>query len=263
MDIIDYKIAIPSYKREDTFGKKTLAYLKECNVPMEKIYLFVADEDEYNSYIKYQQMGINLIIGEHTLCNQRNFITRYFKEGDFILCMDDDIDAIYKKIDDKKYEKLLDIDSMCEQGFSSCIENGTKLWGIGAVLNSLFMSHKVSNDLKYIVGCTWGYIVDHSKELTITLEDKEDYERTLLYYDKFKSVVRLNFYAPKTNYYKEKGGMQETRTPQRVTESAYNLLERFPNYCKLNTAKKSKNTEIRLYHNPKKDLDINQTSLFS
>lgn len=252
---MNYKIVIPTYKRVDTLKVKTLAYLKQCNVPNSNIWLFVANEDEYNAYYeKFGELGYNIVVGVPTLMGQRNFITNYFNEGEYLLNIDDDIDAIYIKISDTQYEPFYDLDRICSEGFAECVNNKTKLWGINAVLNSLFMKFKVSTDLKYIVGCFWGQIVDHSVDLTISLEDKEDFERTLLYYDKYKSVVRLNYFAPKTNYYKEKGGMQETRTPERVTRSAYNLLERFPRYCKLNTAKKSGNTEIRLYHNPKKDV---------
>lgn len=263
MDSLEYKIAIPSYKRAETIGKKTLAYLKECNILMENVYVFVADADEFEAYKHHQALGLNVVIGTHTLCGQRNFISRFFRTDDKVVCIDDDIEGIYIKLSDKKFEKTFDLDTCIKLGFTECIKSNTKLWGINAVLNALFMKDSVSDNLKYIVGCFWGYIVDKSPELAITLEDKEDFERTLLFYHKFNAVVRLNMYAPKTNYYKEQGGMQETRTPERVTSSAYNLLERFPQYCTLNTTKKSENTEIRLYHNRKAaDAGKAQTSLF-
>ena len=52
--------------------------------------------------------------------------------------------------------------------------------------------------------------------------------------------------APKTKYYDEDGGMQVTRTEKRVTASALTLIKRHPNYCSLNTKKKSNHTEIKL-----------------
>jgi hypothetical protein len=248
------KIAIPSYKRASTIRIKTLQYLLECGVNMADVYIFVANDKEFESY-KYlvADLGVNLIAGVPTLCAQRNFITNYFKEGEEVACLDDDVEGIYLKIDDKKTVKELNFAGMCKEGFLLCNKHNTKLWGIGAVLNPFFLKFDHSIDLKYIVGCFWGYIVD--KTLVISLEDKEDFERTILAYHKYGAVVRLNKYAPKTNYYKEAGGMQETRTAQRVTDSANILLQRWPQYCVLNTGKKSNHTEIRLRHdktfNPK------------
>ena len=47
----DYVIAIPSYKRADTLNKKTLNILKKTDIQLkEKVYIFVADEDEYELY---------------------------------------------------------------------------------------------------------------------------------------------------------------------------------------------------------------------
>lgn len=261
MDSLGFKIAIPSYKRSKTIGEKTLQYLQDCQIDMAKVYIFVADAIEYEDYKHYiDDLGLNIVIGVPTLCGQRNFITNYFEEGDYILNMDDDLEGIYIKIDDKKYEKTFDLNVICNEGFTLCKTHYTKLWGIGAVLNALFMNLSSSMNLKYIVGCFWGYIIDKRPTLTITLEDKEDFERTILYYQEFGTVARLNRFAPKTNYYKEQGGMQETRTAQRVTDSAYYLAHKYPQYCKINTSKKSENTEVRLFHD--KSFNKQQTSLF-
>ena len=73
----------------------------------------------------------------------------------------------------------------------------------------------------------------------------------MLYFDKYKKVIRLNMLAPKTNYYDEEGGMQVTRTEERITASALTLIKRYPNYCTLNTNKKSSHTEIKLNNRAK------------
>ena len=43
---MDYKIAIPSYKRAVTIQNKTLKLLNEHNIDKNKITIFVADEEE-------------------------------------------------------------------------------------------------------------------------------------------------------------------------------------------------------------------------
>ena len=49
---MDYKIAIPSYKRAETIKKKTLKLLSNYNIDPERIKVFVADKKEYNEYKK-------------------------------------------------------------------------------------------------------------------------------------------------------------------------------------------------------------------
>ena len=52
VDIIDYKIAIPSYKRPEVIKQKTLRVLNEYKIPKERITIFVADEEENQVYKK-------------------------------------------------------------------------------------------------------------------------------------------------------------------------------------------------------------------
>lgn len=243
-----YKIAIPSYRRPATIREKTLQYLMDCGANMRNVYIFVANPAEYKDYVHLSEYGVNVVIGAETLRGQRNFIQHYFAEGERVLNIDDDVEGVYVKLSDKKYEKELQLTNLVRTGFEACAAFGTKLWGISAVLNPLFMQHKITSDLKYIVGCFWGCIIDHSPELSVSLEDKEDFERTILYYKKFGSVIRLNHLAPKTSYYSESGGMQVTRTEQRVTESAMYLAKKYPSLCRLNLTKKSGHAEIRLHH---------------
>jgi hypothetical protein len=243
---MEWRIAIPSYKRAETIRKKTLKYLLEdCLISKEKIDVFVADEEELKDYSYLKDEGIRVIVGLPTLKAQRNFITSYYDSGKFILNMDDDIEGIYQKMDDKSYVLLKRLDKLIELGFNNCIKHKTKLWGINAVLNPFFMKENVSTNLKYIVGCFWGQIIDKNPDLSITLEDKEDYERTIKYFDTFGKLVRLNWIAPKTNYYGESGGMQETRTEKRVTDSAVYLATKYPQYCSMNP-NKIDHSEIKL-----------------
>lgn len=246
---MEYKIAIPSFKRASTLRKKTLAYLEKCSVPQNKIYVFVADKQEHQCYAKeLANTEYNIIIGEHTLCAQRNFINQYFADGEYILNFDDDVDGLFvADFVGKKILPFIEIDALALVGYNLMQANKTKIYGVYPVANHFFMDENVTIDNRYIVGCFWGCIIDHDEQLKITLEDKEDFERTIKYFKKFGSVVRINSYCVKTNYYKEPGGMQETRTKQRVHDSAVFLVQNYPDYCKLNTAKKNKEfTEIKL-----------------
>lgn len=241
------RIAIPTYKRYETLNNKTLNYLiNVCKVDNNIIDVFVANEHEYSSYKKTDKFKVNYIIGEPTLKGQRNFIDFYYSENEQILQFDDDVQGVYKKLNNKKTEIFKDIISLSNLGFNECKKRNTKLWGICAVHNPFYMSNNVSYNLKYIEGAVFGQIITHDKSLSVSLEDKEDFERSIIYFNKYKCLVRFNGFAMETKFYTEAGGMQETRTENRVTQSALYLAKKWPQYCSINTKKKSKWTEIKL-----------------
>ena len=59
-------------------------------------------------------------------------------------------------------------------------------------------------------------------------------------------MVRFENISVKSGYYTEKGGMQETRTKDRVLASAKLLVKRYPDLCVLNLTKKSGYAEVKL-----------------
>ena len=106
----DYVIAIPSYKRADTLNKKTLNLLKKTDIQhKEKVYIFVADEDEYEIYkAKINPADYHsLIIGRHTLKAQRNFILEYFPLGTKIMNLDDDLYDLQSGFKNKETKEII------------------------------------------------------------------------------------------------------------------------------------------------------------
>lgn len=240
-----YKIVIPSYKREKTIIKKTLNTLHRHNINPKLIYIFVANKDEYNKYKKIIPTNLyyKIIIGKEGLAQQRNFIINYFQEGERILNIDDDIDEIYQ-LQGKKLIPCTNLHQLIKLGFKLCKKYKTKLLGIYPVQNSFFMDNSLHVGLYYIVGCLFWNINTHDKSLKIKFSEKEDFYRSIIYYKKFGKLLRFDNITIKTNYYTEKGGMQENRTEKRVTKYADYLVKKYPQYCTYNTARK-KHTEIK------------------
>ena len=101
---MSYKIAIPTYDRYDNF--KTIDFLKRNNVSIDMIDIFVANEEQLQLYKNSIGENYNFIVGVLGICNQRNFITDYYDEGQIIVSMDDDIeDLIPMILDAKKISK--------------------------------------------------------------------------------------------------------------------------------------------------------------
>ena len=245
----DYVVAIPSYKRAETLRDKTLSVLAEYKISSSKIYVFVADkeqEDLYRSVLKPGSYG-HMIVGVPGMANIRNFITRYFPVGKRIINMDDDIKGFLEFSSTARRHEipLRSLDSLIKKGFSESAKTGFRLWGIYPVANGFFMKEGATSDLKYIIGAFWG-ITNPGPILTVTIDDKEDYLRSLIMYVLDGGVLRFRDAAPITAYYKEAGGMQEERTKNRVTKSAEALHAAFPDLTKLNATKKSGYLELRL-----------------
>jgi len=244
---IDYVIAIPSYKRSNLLNRTTLKLLNDYKISPKIIYIFVANESEYNIYDAILEKGRynKIIVGVQGMGAIRNFITDYFPEGKMIFFMDDDIRGIVRFPDKKRIETVDDLNSKIKDGFSRLKQSGLGLFGFYPVDNPYFMlKDEIRLGLSYIVGCMYGVINDRS--LKVSLDDKEDYERSILSYLKYGSNLRYNWIAPTTNYYSEKGGMQEDRTYERIMRSAEFLAEKYPELCKIEMKKKSGYPEIRM-----------------
>ena len=241
-----YRIAIPSYKRSITIREKTLNYLlNTCGINAKIIDVFVANKKEYKNYKYLKKYNINIIIGKKLLHKQRNFIQNYYNEDDFIMQFDDDIDCL-KMLSNKKTKKLTQLNEIIQIGFNECLKHRTKIWGVGAVDNYFFMNNQISTNLKLCVGSCFGVIIDKDKSLSLKLEEKEDYERTIKHFLKFKKIVRLNMIATKTTYYKGLGGMVDNRTEEEQNKSAMYLCNKYPELIKINKNRKSKYLELKL-----------------
>ena len=74
--MVDYVIAIPSYKRAETLKSKTLSMLKSNKINSKKIHVFVANNEEKNIYestLDKNSYG-KIIVGIVGMKNIRNFI---------------------------------------------------------------------------------------------------------------------------------------------------------------------------------------------
>lgn len=248
---MNYRIAIPSYKRPKVVKEKSINYLiNNCKIEPKIIDVFVANKNEYEDYKYLKKIGVNVIIGIITLKEQRIFINNYYDDGDFIIQIDDDINYLTIK-KGKSTEQFNEIDKLIKIGFNECLKHRTKIFGITPTNNHFFMSNKISTNLKFINGGFFGIIIDKDKNLDSNVNEKEDYERTIKYFLKFKKVIRLNMFSLHTTYYKGEGGMVDGRTKEEQNKSALYLCKKYPDLIKINPHRKSKYLELRLIHSAK------------
>jgi len=243
----DWVIAIPSYRRAETLKEKTLALLKSYKVPPSRIHVFVANKEEYETYKNTLEANTygHMHIGIPGMAAIRNFITEFFPVGKAILNMDDDIKG-FLEYDSDKGKPLTNFCGKINNAFILAKKTGFRLFGFYPVANHFFMKDAPpTRDLRYVIGSVWG-IINPGKILTVTIDDKEDYLRSVMMYLLDGGVLRYTTIAPLSAYYKEPGGMQETRTMNRIEASAKAMVSAFPDLVTLNLTKKSGIPEVRL-----------------
>jgi len=241
----DYVIAVPSYCRAKTC-QKTLKLLQSNNL-LGKTTLFVV-ADNYEIYkdecTKAGLVPGNIVIGVIGLVAQRRFIYNHYPENTKIFMMDDDIDS-YIDISGGSPN----MNDFISTGFYECIIQGARLFGLYAVPNPFFMKNTVTTDLKFCVGSSYG-IIKLGPEPMVPMDEltalKEDYFRTCAYWTTDKKIIRLNYIAPKTKYYKGTGGLASQRSKENIDDCAKLLQMMYPDFVTLFTRKTTGFTEVRL-----------------
>ena len=252
----DYKIVVPSLGRSNEINKRTLKFLEHHNIPKDRIYIFLVKEElEDYSYLK--DLNYNLIVGVKGVSEQRSFISNYFLENDCLVWMDDDVDNIYKKIDDK-IEPLENFEQFIIDGFTELEDANLNCLGIYPIKNSYFMKERSVIGLKFIIGAFRLTFNKHSYENNINYTCLEDYARTLKYYENDGAVIRNEGYCIAHNYLTLKGGIslnkEERETEKKIEMET--LKDEYPKY--LSIVEKKKTSDIRFKNlkrfNPKKEI---------
>ena len=187
-----------------------------------------------------------MIVGKLGITNQRKFIKNYFKEGDQVVSIDDDVEGIFKLVGDNPY-KL--VETKAKPFFISAFKRleieRLYMWGIYPVRNPFFMKPKVTTDLKFIIGVLRGFINRHSKDLEPSegAETKEDYEQSILYFKKDGGVLRYNNVTTKTKF-NAPGGLGTDRHERNKSAAEY-LKKTYPDLITI-FHRKNGMTEVRL-----------------
>jgi hypothetical protein len=232
--------AIPSYNRPDSLFKKTLSVLKDYNIDSKDIYIFLHTDEEkeaYESIIPKDYYGKIVI---HNLPKGigkiRNYIMDYFKLGEKVVSLDDDVSGFLENVNGK-LKPIKSFKELVSKAFNLCEQNKFSLWGLYPVCNAYFMKGTpITTDLRFIVGSCVGYI---NKRRYVSLDLKEDYEFSLINYEKDGGLIRFNNICVKYNTNSKKGGIgkdQSERLEGYKKASSY-LMKTYPDYVNLNKRK--------------------------
>ena len=155
---------------------------------------------------------------------------------------------LFKPKQYKTLKPIENLDKFIKDAFKRCVLDGIFLWGVYPLANAHFMTNTITTDLRFIVGPMWGMINRHRPDLQLTIDEKENTERTLQNWVIDGKVLRFNNIGIDTKYYKNKGGMQNEgkNRKEEALKSVYYLHKLYPQLTKLNLGKKSGVPEIKL-----------------
>lgn len=241
---MDYRIAIPTLGRHSLINAQTLKMIKTNNIHPSKVILFVVEE-EYKQYRSVVPQEYDIIIGVRGVVEQREFIETFFPQDQNILFLDDDVNEV-----DLSLTNYLSLDDFIIDAFKQTRERGAYIFSVYPVYNPFFRKDRepVTEYLSYMVGGFQGIInrngsidkpYDQELRITYTREgNKEDVEKSILYFKKDGKTVRFNRIGYKTKYYGSLGGLGtlKERLPKMMIGS--NILQQnFPEYGKIKIRK--------------------------
>ena len=224
------KVAVPSYNRVEIFKTKTFKTLLNNGIHIDDIYLFVANEEQFELYQSELPQELKIVVGEKGMCNIRNFMTEWFDEGEVIVYMDDDIEKIVTK-NDKTFVEAL---TQCCEFLKTSKGN---LIGLPPTFNPFFNKDSgFKQGLYSVVGCF--YIMRNDKTIKVNNVDVEDHQRTLLCYQKNKIVYRYCDIMVKTKPFAS-GGVNDAdgRNYESYYKAVGKLYFQFPNFINIATKK--------------------------
>jgi hypothetical protein len=227
--------AIPTYDRPALLQKTTLAYLDRCGIEPELVTIWISGEEQQPLYADLPERWLaRCRVGAKGLVANRIAAEATYPEGTHLVWINDDVKNVQRLNPASLVEANLV--KLAEGAFKICAFADAYLWGVYPVANGLLRL-----DLRHIVGACYGVRLRHDDELQPTRGDpKEDYERTLRFFRRDGSVVRLDDHAVETTYYND-------NPPVEPAEANVAALERdWPGWIRRNPRRKSPYPEILL-----------------
>ena len=232
-----FKIAIPTHRRSKTIKDLTLSVLEGIEA---EIYIFISDEEDYQLYQKELPTHNLILCNTKNVAEKFNYIQEYFEEGTFVAVIEDDI---------KQIQNLYNysVNNLLKFIYNFCINNNIECWGVYPSSNKYFMSETIDIGLTYVVANLYGFTARKDDRLLCHLKTKNDYERSVKYWEVYNKIARFNFVSCITNNYTNKGGMQnETNRAQDEKDASQQLIKNYPGIFDINTKRKSKYTELTM-----------------
>ena len=207
---LPFHIAVPSHHRPGKLIKETLTTLSKHGL-LEYVTVFVA-LDEYETYdeaLKAAELDVRLAIGCPGLCEQRVFISGFFKPGTRLVFIDDDVTKIQRLTNPTRARLPIDdLSAVIEESFAYAASKNVCLWGV-FTSEQKPPSEQWSGGLRYICGALFGVLAGHPLFGHRCSYDSvcEDYLNSILAYELDGGVLRRNDIIVTTDFNVVDGGV--------------------------------------------------------
>lgn len=251
---MEYRINIPSYQRAEVVKTRTLDFLSRKNVDRERVKVWVADEQEYDTYRAALDSSWDIGISVKGVLRSRCHYHQQYEKGTPLLSLDDDVADLLVERNKKLVPYEADFDKFVKTGFQLAEENQVRVWGINGAANPMFLKRQVTVGLRYIIAAFYGsYAHDPIWDITKRSEESsgEDFLSTLMAFTRDGAVLRFDGISIKTAYFAPGGIDAELKSrgiQDRATDHAEQLVaiaNQYPGLAKTYT-KAGGVTNIRL-----------------
>ena len=234
--MVSFKVAIPSYNRYESLIGYTLSTILSKNIDPSCINIFVANEEQYELYSKSipADMYNEIIITEKGKANAMNHIRRFYRKGQKLLNLDDDISEIYYHNQNSKIP-LNDLNEYSKYIFKIMKIHKIGLCGVNRIRpksNTLSINNHPSDG-----GIRW-IINNPSKKLDILNDANEDREFCLRNVEYYGNTI-LNNEISIIDESRNENSLNRMTSNKEYAVSRYNLLSMFPHLLQVKPQYKS------------------------
>jgi len=241
----DVVYVVKSHQRVDRFFDRTYTkVILKQGFELSRVYVFVSTVKDVELYsCKYPK--INIVKAPKGVSAVDNFITDYFKDGQPIIYMNDDVSGVKELIGGKLKDISADkLNTIIAAMFGKMMRNGITYGGFYPVPNTMFMSgQKITYDFCLIMDPL--SLVINNKKIRITISDKSDFEKSIQHFKYQGALMRFNHIALKVEYYGKIGGFQG-RDENTEMETATAMMKKYPHYISGVKVKNEGKTSLRL-----------------
>ena len=244
-----YTICIPTYNRVDVFRKKTYkTMIQRYNLHDHVMLLLQNDEDEKAYTEAFPELGF--MRTPAGLLQTVNYVAGCFPKGHRIVMMHDDITRLLHVDSQCKRHTVVDGDAFIKSVFAKMKQEGCHLGGVYPCNYPLTMAKQpeYTTDLRFIHD-PLTFMINIKPILTLKLQFKSDFERTILHYKHDGKVLRMNHYTISTYYNPKTGGGIGHRDAKAEKEAVDVFLTMYGEYVKTVRTHKDGSTSMILHQN--------------
>jgi hypothetical protein len=213
--------------------KKTLATLARGNF-QGSLYVVVPSDQlaAYQRAVMGNPVHCIVLHCEKGLTRQRRFFREQMAVDTEIVFIDDDVEAV-KLLTPTGLVHCRHVDALAHYVFQTMAFAGEDCYlaGVYPMANRDWMSRSIVRGNAYVVGAL--YFMRNREEVVDPEEQElEDWSRQLGEQAADRPVLRFNFIGIQTQYFKNKGGLQDTRTGVLRAQVVDHLVATYPTLVK-------------------------------